>query len=115
MVAVIVVVPGCNAVMVERGFESVPVAMLAIVELLLEKLRVPMDEPQLGTGVRTVLTAASPAQVAVPLVMSAKVGGAVAPTPPFVTAIWVPAGIVFVPVRDTEAVAPDEPLLKLVR
>ena len=56
-----------------------------------------------------------PAQPKEPAMWEEVLKNPTAPTPPFVTAIWVPAGIVFVPVRDTEAVAPDEPLLKLVR
>jgi hypothetical protein len=49
MFAVMVVVPGCSAVIVESGLVLVPAAMLATLELLAVKLSVPMEEPQAGT------------------------------------------------------------------
>ena len=89
--------------------------MVATEEVPTEKLRVPMDEPQLGTGAAVVTTVAVPEQFAVPFDSNAVVGGAVAPPPPEVMDSCVPLAIVLVPVKLTVAVAPTDPLLKLLR
>ena len=61
------------------------------------------------------LIVAVPEQVAVPLERVAEVGAAVAPEPPAEISSGVKLPIVFVPDKVTVAVAPVEPLLKLLR
>ena len=97
-------VPGCCAVI------TLVVALIVATEAVPTlKLRVPMDEPQLGTGVKVVLTAAVPEQLAVPLVSSAEVGGAEAPVPPLLMATL---PMVFEGPNVIVACPPTEPLLK---
>ena len=110
MVAVMAVVPGCCAVMT-----LVVASMLATEEVPTLKESVPMDEPQLGTDVTVVSTAAAPEQSAVPFVSKAAVGAVTAPPPPEVMDSSVPGVIVLAEVKLTVAVAPTEPLLNWTR
>jgi hypothetical protein len=75
---------------------------------------VPAASEHLGTGVRVEVMGSDPEQLAVPLDSMARVGGEVAPAPPSEMLKRVEAAIVFAPVNVTVAVAPLEPLLKML-